>query len=249
MKVTASILALVGASTLAGALVVAHASTQTPLSARTVAATSPAPASPAFTGSTVTVVGIGSVVGTPDEATMSFGVEVTASSATAAYTGEAAQAQRLINTLRSAGVQDKDIRTEWVSLYPNQQLGNFSASSSVSAVIHGISHAGSVIDAAVKATGDSIRMSGISLSISDTSGLMSAARGSAVGNARTKALQYAQAAGLKLGGVVSISEADSNPGPIRYGYASAAGGAAPQPIQAGQQTLEVSVTVVYALAQ
>jgi len=243
MRLTGPILATAGIATLTASLVIAHAaSAPKPLVTHTVATTSSAPAS------TVTVVGTGSVEGTPDTATMSFGVEVTAPSAAGAYSSEAAQAQRLINTLRGAGVKESDIRTQWVSLYPNQPSGGFTASSSVSAVIHGIAHAGSVIDAAVRATGNSIRMEGVSLSIADTSSLMASARASAVHDALTKAQQYAQAAGMKVGPVLSISETGSMPSPIRYASA-AAGVAGPQPIEAGQQTLELSVTVVYALTQ
>lgn len=241
MKLTAPILALGGAGALATALLVPHPAAPQPLAAHTVATTSPAP------NATVTVVGTGTVLGTPDQATMSFGVQVMSSSASGAYSGEASQAQKLIDALRAAGVRESDIQTEWVSLYPDQQNGTFSASSSVSAIIHGLAHAGSVIDAAVRATGDSIRLQGISLSIGDTSSLMAGARKAAVQNARARAQQYADAAGMRLGGVVSISESDGSPQPIRYGALPTAGQA--QPIEAGQQTLEVSVTVVYALAQ
>ena len=239
MKLTAPILALGGIAALAAAILVPHPGSPRPVTTQIVAAASPAP------GATVTVVGAGTVLGTPDQATMSFGVEVTAASASGAYSGEAAQAQKLVSALRSAGVKESDIQTQWVSLYPNQQNGTFSASSSVSALIHGLAHAGSVIDAAVRATGDSIRLQGISLSIADTSALMASARKDAVHNAQARAQQYAEAAGMKLGGIVSISESDNAPRPIMYGAAPSA--AAAQPIEAGQQTLQVSVTVVYAL--
>lgn len=239
MKVTAPILALGGVAALAAGIVVAHPASPRPLTTRIVATTSPAP------GATVTVVGAGTVLGTPDQATMSFGVEVTSSSASGAYSGEAAQAQKLLDALRAAGVKESDIQTQWVSLYPDQQNGTFTASSSVSAVIHGLAHAGSVIDAAVRATGDSIRLQGISLSIADTSALMASARKDAVHNAQARAQQYAEAAGMKLGGVVSISESDNAPRPVMYGAVPAA--AQSQPIEAGQQTLAINVTVVYAL--
>lgn len=241
MRRTASILAAAAAGFLAAGLVAAHGSTNTPITAHTVATTS-STAPP-----TVTVVGTGDVLGTPDEATMSFGVEVTAASAAAAYSGEAGQAQKLIDALRAAGVNQSDIQTQWVSLYPDEPNGGFTASSSVSAVIHGLAHAGSVIDAAVRATGDSIRLQGISLSIGDTSSLMAQARTGAVRSGQAKAQQYAEAAGLKLGGLVSLSETNTSPRPVMYSPAAA--GAVAQPIQPGQQTLEISVTAVYALSQ
>jgi len=241
MRRTASILAAAAVGFGAAGLVAAHGSSNAPITAHTVATTSTTAAP------TVTVVGTGEVLGTPDDATMSFGVQVNAATAGAAYSGEAAQAQRLLDALRSAGVNQSDIQTQWVSLYPDEPSGGFTASSSVSAVIHGLAHAGSVIDQAVRAAGDSIRLQGISLSIGDTSSLMANARAAAVRSAQAKAQQYAQAAGLKLGGLVSLSESGATPRPIMYGAVPT--GAVAQPIQAGQQALEVSVTAVYALTQ
>jgi uncharacterized protein YggE len=245
MRAATPILASAGVATLVAALAITHPAAPTPITAQTVATTSPAPLPNA--GPTVTVTGTGTVTGTPDQVTMSFAVEVTASTASAAYGGESAQANKLVGALRAAGVADSDIQTQWVSLYPDSQSGGFTASSSVSAVIHGIAHAGSVIDSAVHATGDSIRLEGISLSIADTSSLMASARAAAVHDAQAKGQQYAQAAGLKLGALVSIEETDATPRPIMDGVAAPQSTA--QPIQAGQQTLQVSVTVVYQLAQ
>lgn len=202
---------------------------------------------PAPSTATVTVVGTGTAAGTPDQASMSFGVEFSAGSAGSALSGESAAARRLIGALKSAGIAEPDIQTQWLSLYFDSQRSQFNASSSVSAKIRDLSRAGSIIDAAVAAAGDSIRLNGISLSIGDTSSLMQFARKQAVTDAAAKAQQYAQAAGLKLGRVVSISEVSSAPQPVYYGLGAQA--APSQPIEAGQQTLQVSVTAVYSLVQ
>lgn len=246
MRLTSPIVAAAGlaAAVACGAAAVHIAALPASVVVRPAASVSPAPAS----GPTVTVVGTGTAAGTPDQASMSFGVEVTSGSAAAALSQESAAARKLLNALEAAGIAQKDIQTQWLSLYRDPQRGGFVASSSVSATIRDLSRAGSTIDAAVAAAGDSVTLGGISLSISDTSGLMAAARKDAVSDAQSRAQQYAQAAGLKLGGIVSISETDSSPSPIFYGAAQAAP-AAGQPIEPGQQTLRVAVTVVYALNQ
>ncbi len=58
---------------------------------------------------------------------------------------------------------------------------------------------------------------------------------------------YATAAGAKLGQVLKIEEATFNPGPIPMMRQAAAAEAAPVPIEAGEQTLQVNVTMTYAL--
>ena len=243
-----SVMKAITVSILAALALVACGTTinESPAAAVKTASTSTTVSSP---GPTITVVGTGSAVGTPNEAEMSFGVESNAGSAAAAFSGEASDARKLIDALKGAGVAEADIQTQWLSLYQDTQHGGYTASSSVSAKLRDITRAGGAVDAAVGAAGNSIRFSGISLSIADTSSLMASARKEAVQDAAARAQQYASGGGVKLGGIVSISEQDNSGGPVRYAYAGAAGAAPAQPIEAGQQTLQVSVTVVYSLVQ
>ena len=247
MKPTAPVLAAAGAVALvalgyAGA-VSAQRSPVTTLPALPAAATSPAPAG--WNGPTVTVVGTGEVEGTPDTAQMTFGVDARLATAAAALRSEADAARRLISALKAAGIAEKDIQTQNVSLYRDVEHGVYDASSSVSAIMRNLGRAPGQIDAAVAAAGDQVNFQGISLYVGDTSGLMSSARQAAVRNAFARAEDYAKAAGLKVGGVVSISETGSAP-PISYGAAEPRA-AAMQPIQPGTQNLSVSVTITYAL--
>src|SRR5262249_21619102 len=85
---------------------------------------------------------------------------------------------------------------------------------------------------------------GVSLNLTDTSGLLATARARAVADARTKAAQYAQALGQPLGPVVSISDqtqAPSLPVPMA---ASAPGRAGSGPIHPGCQPPTTSVAAV-----
>jgi uncharacterized protein YggE len=86
-------------------------------------------------------------------------------------------------------------------------------------------------------------MSGIEFVISEQSKLLDRARDDAIADARRKAELYAQAAGSKLGPVVSITEEGSaaQPRPMQAMRAGAV------PIAPGEQTLRATVTVSYEL--
>jgi uncharacterized protein YggE len=77
--------------------------------------------------------------------------------------------------------------------------------------------------------------------------LLDQARMRAVADARRKAELYVKGAGASLGVVVSISEGQAMPfQQFRYEHL-AAGSADALPIAAGQQSLNVSVTVTYTI--
>ena len=86
-------------------------------------------------------------------------------------------------------------------------------SEGISASVRDLGKAGATLSAAVAAGGDSARVDGVSIALEDTSALVAGARSSAVGDAKTKAEQYAAAAGRSLGAVQSISEVVQSPNP------------------------------------
>jgi uncharacterized protein YggE len=206
---------------------------------------------------TVSVDGVGVVSGTPDTVTLSLGVAVQEATASEALQQSSSKAQSLIETLTDAGVAKADIQTGYVSLWPryrdsSETLDGYWASNSVTAVIHQMDKAGSIIDAATDAVGDGITLGGVSFSIDDTSGLYAQARQMAVEEARRRADQLAQAAGASVGTVISMNEsAQEIPMPAEYRTADAAAGSqatsiAP-PIEPGRQNLQLSVQVVFEL--
>ena len=93
-----------------------------------------------------------------------------------------------------------------------------------------------------------VTVDGISLNLTDTSGLLGRARAAAVSDARHKAAQYAAAIGQPLGPVVSITDQALTQPVLPYANAAGAPAHAPSvPISPGTQQLSVSVTVVYAI--
>jgi uncharacterized protein YggE len=207
---------------------------------------------------TITVSGEGKVTVKPDTASVDLGVSVDAPTASTALDRANSRAAVLITALKAAGVADDDIATSGLNIYARYDNGNtvsgYTASNSVTVTVRSIDRTGPVIDAAAKAAGDNVTISGVSFYVADTERVIAAARADAIGNAALRAGQFAGAAGAKVGAVLQISEVSvGSVAPVYYATdsASASGGAksaAPTPIQTGTQDLSVSVTVVYALA-
>jgi uncharacterized protein YggE len=159
--------------------------------------------------------------------------------------------QAVINALTGAGVDRKDISTTQVSLQPqydssSSAITGYRAGNSIRVKIQPADSASHVLAVIVGAGGDATRINSVSYSIADDSQLVKDARARAFQDAKDRAQQYAQLAGLKLGKVISISEASGGalpaPPPLR-------GGAMPSsvPLEPGQQTVSFSVTAVWQL--
>ncbi|MBV9262198.1 MAG: SIMPL domain-containing protein, partial [Pseudolabrys sp.] len=157
----------------------------------------------------------------------------------------------VLAAIKDGGVADRDIQTSRLSLQPqfdpNKQgtarLTGFQATNQVSVRVRNIDNLAGLIDRAVGAGAN--EMSGIEFVVSDQSKLLDRARADAVADSKRKAEIYANAAGVKLGRAVAISDEDSNP-PARPMQTLRAGAV---PVAAGEQTLRVTVTVSYELAQ
>jgi uncharacterized protein len=203
----------------------------------------------------ITAQGIGRVKGQPDVLTLELGVETRAASSEAALKDNASRANALIDTLKGHGVVAADITTSQLSISPTytndgRQITGYQVTNLVTARLHDLKAAGSLIDAAAGAAGNAIRVQQISFSIDDDSALLATARADAVRRARDQADQMARAAGVRLGRVRSISETTSVPPPyIERQSFGAAGAPAPTPIMPGTQELTVAVTVVYDIEQ
>jgi uncharacterized protein YggE len=195
---------------------------------------------------TITVTGNGTVNATPDKASFDFGVQVNALTASGALSKDGEQARSIVYALRKAGIPASDIQTTSVSLWPQtandgQTITGYQASNSVN-VTTDINRAGALVDAAVGAGANNV--DGPNLSVGDQSSFYAKALKLAVQDAQTQARAIAAASGLKLGGIVHISNQSETPTPIMYGDAVMAAKAA-TPIEAGSQQIQASVTVTY----
>ena len=87
--------------------------------------------------------------------------------------------------------------------------------------------------------------SNVSFGLSESSKLLDQARTLAFADAKRRAALYAQAAGLQLGRAISIHE-DAGAQPRTYRAAQAVA-ASSTPIEPGEETLRVGVTVAFEL--
>jgi uncharacterized protein YggE len=202
--------------------------------------------------------GVGMVKGTPDTLRVVLGVETRSASAKDALAANNDKANALVDTLKSKGVEAKDLQTSQLSINPTyddkgQRITGYQVNNTVTATLHDIAGAGALIDAAAGAVGDAVRVQSIGFSIDDDSALKAEARTQAVHLAQLQAEQMAKAAGVKLGAIRYISEVPANSPMPYYDQASlgrtAAPGAAPAPILPGQQELSLTVDVVWDIAQ
>jgi uncharacterized protein len=216
--------------------------------ARALAATDPSDDS-------ITVTGLGGSNGVPDTLTANFSVRVRRPTVQAALDAEARFANRLLDALHAAGLEDKDIQTTDSELfrYHNHKSGvtGYFASESVRAEITPLSSAGKTISDATASSGH-VNLDGISLNIAKDDDLVKQARDNAYADAKARAEQYAGLSGRSLARVEHITEKVSGSEPEFFGAVAAGSSGvaahAPLPISGGEQTLTVRVTVVWQLA-
>ncbi len=206
----------------------------------------------------ISVSGQGKVAAKPDIASISLGVNALAPSVAEARTQAATSMDGMINSMKANGVDEKDIQTSSLSIYPEynylddgrQELRGFRVQNTVNAKIRDIDKTGEIVDEAVEAGGNDAVINSISFSIDKPEDLQKQAREQAVADAKARAETLAQAAGVSLGDAISISESSYIP-PVYYEGAardSAAGAPVPEtPIEAGELDVTVDVTITFAI--
>jgi uncharacterized protein len=202
----------------------------------------------------ITVTGEASVQVVPDLATVSLGVTTIGATASEALSANSAAVTAIIARLGQAGIEAKDIQTSNLSLNPNYyssdgsvapQIQNYMASNMVTVTVRKLDSAGSVLDAAVQDGANTLN--GLGFGLTDPRPAQDTARKNAVADARAKATLLAEAAGVHLGAIVSITEGGAAPVPMPMYRMDVA--AAPVPVSGGTLDIAASVTVVWALEQ
>ncbi|MEW6239617.1 MAG: SIMPL domain-containing protein [Chloroflexota bacterium] len=202
------------------------------------------------------VTGAGQASLTPDIAYIYIGVHTERPTASDAVTENNAQTQTLIAALKDFGIQANDIRTTNFSIWPSQQYGPdgtitgtvYMVDNTVYVTIRDLARLGDLLDAAVQAGANSVNS--IQFDASDKDEALKAARADAVANAAEQAAELAEAAGVDLGEIQSISYYDNSAYPVYDAYGRGGGGGGVEsavPIQPGQLTLTVTVTITYEL--
>ncbi len=211
---------------------------------------------PAANPRQVTVLGSGQVQGVPDTLTADVGIEFSAPDVTGAMNQTNDRQTAVINALVGAALDRKDISTTQVTLQPQYSnpepngtaaITGYRATNAIQVRIHPTDAASRLLALIVSAGGDATRISSVSYSIADDSQLVKDARARAFNDAKNRADQYAQLSGLRLGRVLSISEASGSSPTAGVPSAPPKAMATAVPLEPGQQTVSFSVNAVWEL--
>jgi uncharacterized protein YggE len=205
---------------------------------------------------TLNVNGIGSSYLTPDIAYIYIGVHNEGATASEIVEANKAQTNAVIDAIKKAGVDEKDIRTTNFSIYPSQQYSPegtvtgtiYMVDNTVYVTVRDLDGLGSLLDNTISAGANSINS--IQFDVADKTAAVKDARAKGVEDAKTQAQELADAAGVTLGEIQNISFYDNSPYPVFEGKGGGGGGYAADvsvPIQPGQLTISVSVSITYAI--
>jgi len=203
----------------------------------------------------------------PDLAVFSAGVTTQGATAGAALSANSTAMARVISSLKSAGIADRDIQTSNLNLNPvyaqprrnadgsydesERKIVGYQVTNTVSVRQRKLDNYGKVIDTLVAAGANQIN--GPNFQLDDSDAALNDARRAAMAKARERAQLYASAAGLRVVRIVSINESGGyyQPMPVfarSVAMAPPAPPPPPSPVQAGELELKANVTVLYELA-
>jgi uncharacterized protein YggE len=206
------------------------------------------------TPTTLTISAEGRVTRAPDIAEVSGGVVTSAPTAAAAMAENASRMTAVVAAVKKAGIADRDIQTSGLNLQPQYRYENnqppvltgYQVTNTVSLRLRKIGEAGRLLDTLVGVGAN--QLSGPNFSVDAADAALDEARVAAVAMARTRAQLYAQAAGLRIKRIVSISESGAiEPGPRPMMMARSMKMEAAPPVEPGEVALGVNVTMVFEL--
>jgi len=182
----------------------------------------------------------------PDLAFLSVGVDSLKPSASAAQNDLATKAARLIAKAKSLGIADKDISTSGYSVSPNyvgsnSTIDGYRASEQLQLKWHNVDTVGAALDSLVQQGGATNVNVGFGLATPKAA--QAEARALAIADAKAKAQAMADAAGVRLGQVMRVSDLSSYATPLSGGFAYDKAAALPAPTQVPVGELDVQVTV------
>jgi hypothetical protein len=203
---------------------------------------------------TMTISATGTVTAAPDHATIMVGVMTQGASAADALAANTRNMRQVTDLLRTSGIAARDLQTSDFSvqpLYEYKQDGTpprttgYQVANTLHIKVRDLATLGAILDQAVQVGSNQIN--GIQFGVTKADDLLDGARREAVGKALKRAELYALAAGVKLGAVQRIEEQSFAQGPRPIAYAAKAAADSAVPIEAGEQALEVAVTMTWAI--
>ncbi|HUX51091.1 MAG TPA: SIMPL domain-containing protein [Spirochaetia bacterium] len=197
---------------------------------------------------TISVSGTGTVLASPDIATVRIGVESRNADVKRALNATADRMKAVVAAVEAAGVAEKDISTVdyRVDFMQNDQqqssatgrTGTYIVTDVAEVTIHEIGRLGTVLDGALGAGANDLQ--GVTFALANPAPVEQQARAIAFRQAYDRADQLAKLSGSTIVRALKISEAGSGAGPSLPMLKAAVFAGSP-PVNAGQ--LEVTVTV------
>ena len=233
------------AATLLGAPMSTHAQT-----------TAPAYAVPAD-GTLLSVSATAESRRVPDVATISTGVVTQAADANAAMRANAVQMDKVRAAIRAAGIAERDVQTSGINLNPQYRyienqapsITGYQASNTVNVKVRDLSKLGKVLDAFVASGANQVN--GPSFEVDKPEQAYDEARLAALQKAQARAKTYADALGLNVRRIVSISEGGASfPRPMPMMRTMAADAVQKETaVSPGETALSVNIDVVFELGR
>ncbi|MDP2650701.1 MAG: SIMPL domain-containing protein [bacterium] len=218
-----------------------------------------------LTAPNIRVTGEGKAVAVPDIAQFSFSVIAEGNNIQQIQGDNAKKINQAIDYLKSEGVAKEDIETKSYDLQPRYEyfscssppaggggvcppprIAGYTLSQTVAVKLRNFDKTGSILAGVVARGANSI--SQLFFTIDDRTKVESEARAKAIAQAKVKAEAAAEAADVKLGRLLSISEYASYPPPgfegMGMGGAERATTLAPQ-VEPGSEEITITVDLIY----
>ncbi|MCM2452828.1 SIMPL domain-containing protein [Agrobacterium vitis] len=211
----------------------------------------------------INVSGEGEVSLAPDMALMQLGVVTEATEAAQALKDNNEALAKVLKSLKDKGLADRDLQTSGFQITPRYRqepedktdsrppvIDGYSVSNGLTIRVRDLSKLGGVIDTSV---GLGVKQGGeIRFTNDKPDSAIDEARKSAMADAMAKAKVLTQAAGVKLGRIISINENSARPfeqGMMMKARMAQDMAPAPTPMAAGENIYRVTVNVSFALEQ
>ncbi len=202
----------------------------------------------------ITVTGVGTVSVVPDAVRFNATVSYVGQTNAVALSTASKSAAAVRAALKDAGIATKDIRSANISVYPEynytqesgRKITGYRASQSFDVLVRTASKAGTIIEAVVKAGGDTVQLGGVVPITLNPATATEDARAAAVANAKSRASSYAKLLGTSIGKVLSLEEQTSPVYSSPFPRAKAEADSTVQ-IDLGEQDVTVTITVRWAL--
>ena len=203
----------------------------------------------------LTVQGVGVVHVDADVATICLGARVTAPDVISAQASVNEKLDAVIAALNDMGIGREVMSTDSIGIYPNydysdveERIMSYTAYNAIVFAVPDAENAGAYIDAAFEAGANNLNY--VEFSASDTTEAGRKALALAVESARAKAEVLAEAAGVELGPVPSITEAEDGyyAGNAAFARSEDAGKGASTQVLTSAQQVSATVSVTFEIS-